>query len=362
MRRAAGAGIVDSWRMSASPADIDRVLPPLWWPLLAAAALLGLLAVLALPLYGQGVATLSRTVFLATLLLWALPLTLLQRRLWRRRWSLAATGALLLPLSLLMVLLAKAIHLGLLWQAGSPTELDWLWRGLEAPWLGLLGFVALHGLFNHAWALQAARRRLQVLEQHTREAQLHALQLQLQPHFLFNTLNAISAEVGDGHAAAAQSMLARLGELLRAVLELDARPTHALAEELTLAEAYLDIERARLGERLRLEWQIAPGVLDVEVPTWLLQPLLENAVRHGLAGRRTPGQLRVRVRPQDVTLQIEVRNDLAEVVGAPTSAGGIGLANLRARLAALYGADASLSAAREDGQFCVRVVLPCSRH
>ncbi|MCU0756333.1 MAG: histidine kinase [Xanthomonadales bacterium] len=347
--------------MSASPADLDRALPPLWWPLLAAAALLTLLALLALPLYGQGVATLSRSVFLGTLLLWALPLTLLQRRLWRRGWSLAATGALLLPLSLWMVLFAKAIHLGLLWQAGSPTELAWLWRGLEAPWLGLLGFVALHGLFNHAWALQATRQRLQVLEAHTRDAQWRALQLQLQPHFLFNTLNAISAEVGDGHAAAAQSMLARLGDLLRAALELDARPTHALAEELALAEAYLDIERARLGERLRLEWQIAPGLLDVEVPTWLLQPLLENAVRHGLAGRRTPGRLQVRVWAQDATVQFEVRNDLAEVAVAPSASGGIGLTNLRARLAALYGADASLAAGGEDGRFCVRVVLPCRR-
>lgn len=353
----AAAGIADSWRMSTLPADPDRALPPLWLPLLAAVALLGVLAVLALPLYGQGVATLSRTVFLWTLLAWALPLTVLQRALWRRGWSLVATGAVLLPLSLLMVLLAKALHLGLLWRAGSATELGWLWRGLEAPWLGLLGYAALHALLNHAWALRSARQRLQALEAHTRAAQLRALQLQLQPHFLFNTLNAISAEVGDGRSAVAQSMLARLGDLLRAALELDTRPTHALAEELSLAEAYLDLERARLGERLQLRWQIAPGVLDAEVPTWLLQPLLENAVRHGLAPRRAPGQLAVRVERLADTLEVEVCNDLAESTVASLP-GGVGLANLRERLSALYGARASLEVGRADGRFRVRVVLP----
>ena len=342
--------------MSSSSTD-PRDLPPLWLPLLAGAGLVGLLAVLALPLYGHGVATLSRTVFLGTLVLWALPLILLQRGLWRRAWSLGRTWALLLPLSLLLVLLGKALYWLLLQQAGSATELDWLWRGLEAPWLGLLSLAALHALINHAWALAAARRRLQQLEQHTREAQLHALQLQMQPHFLFNTLNAISAEVGEGRSAAAQTMLARLGELLRASLELGTRPTHALAEELALAEAYLDLERARLGERLRLDWQVAAGVLDAEVPTWLLQPLLENAIRHGLARRRAPGLLQVRIAVQHDALQIEVRNPLPETA-APAEPGGVGLANLRARLATLHGDAAQLQAGADSDGFRVKVTLP----
>jgi two-component system sensor histidine kinase AlgZ len=152
-------------------------------------------------------------------------------------------------------------------------------------------------------------------------------------------------------------MLARLGELLRASLELGTRPTYALAEELALAEAYLDLERARLGERLRLDWQVAAGVLDAEVPTWLLQPLLENAIRHGLARRRAPGLLQVRIAVQHNALQIDVRNPLPETA-APSESGGVGLANLRARLATLHGDAAQLQAGADGEGFRVRVTLP----
>lgn len=330
----------------------------MWLPLGAGALLAALLAVLALPLYGYGAATWSRTVFLSSLLLWMLPLTLLQRAWWRRGWSMRRTWLLTLPLTLGMVLLTKGLHLWLQRAPGEAPDLAWLWRGLEAPWLGLLAYAALHALIVHAWALRAARIRLQQAEQSAREAQLRALQLQMQPHFLFNTLNAISAEVGDGRTAVAQTMLARLGDLLRATLELGGQATHSLAEELSLVESYLDIERARLGERMRLDWQIAPGLLDAEVPTLSLQPLLENAVRHGLSPRRAPGLLRVRIWREEDALRVDIANDLPEPGALASPGGGVGLANLRARLGQLYGAAATLDCATEQAQFRVRLSLP----
>lgn len=342
-------------RRAYEPAPVQ---PPIWLPLGAGALLAGLMAVLALPLYGYGAATWSRTVFLSTLLLWMLPLTLLQRDWWRRGWGMRRTWLLMLPLTLGMVLLTKSLHLWPQRATGEAPDLAWLWRGLEAPWLGLLAYAALHALIVHAWALRAARIRVQQAEQSARDAQLHALQLQLQPHFLFNTLNAISAEVGEGRTALAQRMLARLGDLLRATLELVGQPTHSLAAELSLVESYLDIERARMGERMRLDWQIAPAILDAEVPALSLQPLVENAVRHGLSPRRAPGMLRLHSWREEDTLRVEIANDLPESPPVGSPGGGVGLANLRARLRELYGAAATLDCTTEHGQFRVRLSLP----
>lgn len=349
--------MVDSSAMSRAY-EPSPIQPPLWVPLAAGGLLAALLALLALPLIGYGAASWSRTVFLSTLLLWMLPLTLLQRAWWRRGWSMRRSWLLMLPLTLGMVLLTKCLHLWPQRSAGEPLDWSWLWRGLEAPWLGLLAYAALHALIVHAWALRAARIRLQQAEQSTREAQLHALQLQLQPHFMFNTLNAISAEVGEGRSAVAQQMLARLGDLLRSTLELDGLATHSLAAELSLAETYLDIERARLGERMRLEWQLAPGLLDAEVPTLSLQPLLENAVRHGLAARRAPGLLRLQIWREQDALRVEIRNDLPEPGARAAPGGGVGLSNLRTRLDQLYGSAATLHCAPEQAQFRVQLSLP----
>ncbi len=332
--------------------------PPLWLPIAAGGVLAAIMAVLAIPLYGYGAASWSRTVFLTNLLLWLLPLALLQRHWWRRGLSVRRTWLLLLPLTFAMVLITKLVHFVPQQSHRQVLDLDWLWRGLEAPWLGLLAFATLHATIAHAWALRATRRRLQLAEQLTREAQLHALQLQLQPHFMFNTLNAISAEVGDGRAAIAQQMLARLGDLLRATLELSGQPTQSLAAEVSLAESYFDIERARFGARIRLDWQLGKELLDCSVPTLCLQPLLENAVRHGLSLRRAPGQLHVRIWREQDRLSIDIANDLPEQPGSKATGGGLGIANLQKRLTQLYGSDASLHALNDGTQFRVRLRIP----
>jgi len=344
------------------PVDLSRDLPPIWLVLGTGLVLALILAVLALPLYGHGVATLSRTFFLQNLLLWLLPLTLLQRRLWRSGWRPLATLLLLGCITLGMVILGKIMNLGLQARLGSmPFAFDLIPRGLEAAWLGLLAFAAAHAVITHAWALRESRSRLFEARMLARDAELRALRLQLQPHFLFNTLNAISGQVGDGRLREAQGMLARLGDFLRATLESPSGHEIGLADELSLAEAYLDIEKLRLGARLQLEWRVGPGVLDALVPPLLLQPLLENAIGHGLAQRREPGRLCIHIGQEGDRLRIDVVNDLPEDAHPTPRLGGVGLSNLRERLVQLYGERSSLDAGPDaTGAYHVRVSLPFS--
>lgn len=201
--------------------------------------------------------------------------------------------------------------------------------------------------------LRAAR-----LETGLARARLQLLKTQLQPHFLFNTLNAISALV-HVDVEAADRMLARLGDLLRLALEDFGVQEAPLARELEAARSYLEIEQARLGPRLQVEWDIASNLGDALVPTFLLQPLIENAVHHGIAPRTEPGRIDIRIRRHDAELHLEVRDDGPGLTVGAITKGGVGLANTRARLLHLYGTAQrlDLSNGRQNG--CVaRVILP----
>jgi len=183
------------------------------------------------------------------------------------------------------------------------------------------------------------------------------LRYQVNPHFLFNTLNAISALVLAQANDDANRMLARVADFLRATLAHDDRHEHALADELALTDAYLDIEKVRLGERLLVTMKAGPDVLDAPVPYLLLQPLVENAIHHGIAPQAGSGHIDIRVDRDGALLHIEVLNDGAEQ--APINQGGIGLANVAARLQQLYGAAQRVDAGwRADGRFQVRITLP----
>ena len=194
-----------------------------------------------------------------------------------------------------------------------------------------------------------------------REAELRALRLQLQPHFLFNTLNAVSSLVASGRGDAACAMLAELADFLRATLEADDRHEVSLAEELAHLDSYLAIERQRLGPRLKLHIQIAPDLLACRAPRLLLQPLAENAIRHGLALLAQGGELGIRISADGDAVRLQVHNDapLADRSAAAAAAPGlgIGLANLRARLEALYPQAHELSFGRSSAtrfEVCVR--------
>ena len=185
--------------------------------------------------------------------------------------------------------------------------------------------------------------RLLRAEGQAHEARLRALRYQLNPHFLFNSMNAVSTLVAEGNGRAAIKMLAEIAAFLRAALDRQAVPELPLSQELLLTERYLAIEQARLGERLHVELDIAPETLKAYVPSLLLQPLVENAVRHGIAPLVEGGKIAVRSELRDSRVHISVVNsgrpkDQTDPKAA-TDATGIGLANTAERLRTLYGLD-----------------------
>lgn len=183
---------------------------------------------------------------------------------------------------------------------------------------------------------ELAEAKLQVTE-----AQLQALKMQLHPHFLFNTLNSISALL-DEDAEAADQMLARLGDFLRMTLQNSGAQQVTLQEELEFLRCYLEIERVRFQDRLTVIMSIDDETLEARVPNLILQPIVENAIRHGIVSRIAPGQIEISASLIGEALQLRVKDNgpgLGSVDGARAIVKeGLGLANTRARLAQMYGA------------------------
>src|SRR5215813_6326981 len=181
--------------------------------------------------------------------------------------------------------------------------------------------------------------RLAQAELHATAAELRALKMQLQPHFLFNTLNSISALLED-NVEAADEMLSRLADLLRLTLDNSAAQTVPLAEELKCLKCYLEIERARFQDRLVVEVDIEPRAMDAHVPNLVLQPIVENAVRYAVAPRNGAGRVAIRAAREDSRLVIVVTDDgdgqKALVDANSRFEKGLGLTNTRARLGQLY--------------------------
>ena len=185
------------------------------------------------------------------------------------------------------------------------------------------------------------------LEAQLADARLRALRMQLNPHFLFNTLHAVSALV-ERDPGGVRTMIARLSALLRRVLDGGASHEVPLRDELALVRDYLAIQQVRLGDRLRIEEHVAPEALDALVPALVLQPLAENAVGHGVSRAESGGTIRVEAGREGGALVLRVRDSGPGLVpeasgGAETSGNGLGLANTRQRLDALYGPAASLA-------------------
>src|SRR6266851_5442556 len=173
------------------------------------------------------------------------------------------------------------------------------------------------------------------LEKRLAQAKLQALQMQLNPHFLFNTLNSISSLMHKD-VEAADRMIAQLSDLLRHTLESSDAQEVALEEELDFLRRYLDIQQTRFGERMKVEMEIAPETLAARVPNLILQPLVENAIRHGIAPRAAPGRIVLSAQRQGEWLELEVRDNGEGLPENQPPAEGIGLSNTRARLQQLY--------------------------
>jgi signal transduction histidine kinase len=216
---------------------------------------------------------------------------------------------------------------------------------------------------------QERERRAAELEARLTTAQLHALRMQINPHFLFNTLNSIAALVYV-NPRAADEMLGDLSELLRRSLDSMDNQEIPLAQELEFIGAYLGIEQKRFGDRLQLEQTVPPELRNALVPALLLQPLVENAIRHGIEPQRGPGLISIEAKQQDQQLHLTVRDNGKGLTAPPSTISaqpsighGIGLANTQARLQALYGALQSFSITRAQPQGCqVDIRIPFHTH
>lgn len=196
------------------------------------------------------------------------------------------------------------------------------------------------------------------LDQELTTARLRALEMQLQPHFLFNTLHAVGALVRSARADDALRSLAALGGLLRATLVDDDAHEIALDEEVALARRYLALQKIRFGDRLHVDIAIAPDMKRARVPRLILQPLLENAIRHGVERSRTAVSVEVCAVARGDRLELTVA-DRGGMRETPLPGKGIGLANTRARLATLYGAAHSLElTSTSGGGFALRIEIP----
>lgn len=191
-------------------------------------------------------------------------------------------------------------------------------------------------------------------------AQLEALRYQLNPHFLFNTLNSISSLIVTRRNDDAEQMTNKLSSFLRSSLTCDPAGLVPLDEELALIEEYLDIEAVRFGQRLNVEIECCCGAGDVLIPSFLVQPLVENAIKHGVAPSREGVTVKVAANLDDGRLQITVHND--KVVGderITAGSTGVGLQNVRRRLRAVFGESAKLAAVRNGDGYTATITIPC---
>jgi signal transduction histidine kinase len=258
------------------------------------------------------------------------------------------------------------------YMAFSPLE-RWLTGEPSRPLPGLLAASAISELMIF-WAVigvihgvefyhRYREREALALQLQTRlsEAKLEALRAQLHPHFLFNTLNGIATLI-HRDPDAADLMLTRLSDLLRSTLDRHPAEEIRLREELDLLSRYLDIMKVRYGARLTVRWDVPREVEDALVPSFLLQPLVENALEHGVARQPGPGYVEIRVSTEGDSLRVSVTDNGPGVAGDAVPGRGVGLSNTRRRLEQLYGAAQRLTlTALPDRGTRVTVALPLRR-
>ncbi|MBS0475800.1 MAG: histidine kinase [Proteobacteria bacterium] len=240
------------------------------------------------------------------------------------------------------------------------------WRQLTDVALGryflLLAWAGLYFALVNAEQARAAERREGEYRRAAKAAELRSLRYQVNPHFLFNTLNSLSALVMTGKGDAAERMIQSLSGFYRRSLAGDPSADHSLEQEVEQQKLYLEIEAVRFPERLRVTIDLADALAEARVPGMILQPLVENAVRYGVAPVARPVAVRIAARSEPGVLVIEVSDDGP---GGSDGAGGfgIGLANVRDRLAARHGAEASLAAGpRPGGGWLAVIRLPLQIH
>ena len=256
---------------------------------------------------------------------------------------------------------AGAVYARLLWRNATFRGIGERYAAHQTLLLfdGVLLYLLVAGFFYVVVAIEASREaetRAAETSMLAREAELRALRAQINPHFLFNSLNSISALTSiDG--ARAREMCLLLADFLRLTLGMGEKGVIPFSEELDLLDKFLAIEKVRFGERLRMEGKIEDDAKRCTIPALLLQPLLENAVSHGIASMADGGMIRLEATVREGRLAILVENDRDEE--APSrKRSGVGLKNVRSRLEARYGKEATFRAEADEEKFRVTMSLP----
>lgn len=314
--------------------------------------------------------------FAAQWAVWLAWMMLVPAALWlRRRFPIERnTLRKALPVHLLAVLALSLAHAGIglvltqLIMTGG-LDLSMLPLRLAASWLSNLPFCALfYGMvlgigsaLDYYWQFRERELRASQLETQLAQAQLQMLKMQLHPHFLFNTLNGITGLVRDNDNAAAVQMLVGLSDLLRQTLDNSGKQEVRLDEELEWLELYLKLQQMRFSDRLQTRIEAQPETLNVLIPNLITQPLVENAIRHGLANRAAPGLVSLTAKRTGERLELVVSDD---GIGLPEywqleTGQGLGLSNTVARLRQLFGTDFELTIHnREQGGVEARLSIP----
>ena len=253
----------------------------------------------------------------------------------RRPWFIHELHALVFAMGL------SAIAVVIVYGAIAEGQTSWSGLPLDFVQNGVIFFLWCNLYFGaKQWQeISNQRERMLRAESELREAKLDALRYQLNPHFLFNALNAVSTLVLERDSERATRMLSRIGTMLRRALDEESVAEIPLVQELEFTSQYLEVEQIRLGERLRVTTDVSPKTLVAAVPVMLLQPLVENAVRHGIAPEVNGGEILIRSSRIDSRLHLLVKNSGARRNSKQGNAHGIGLRNCIERLKAIYGED-----------------------
>ena len=299
------------------------------------------------------------------LVLWAATKIPIERNNWLRSLLLHV------PISLGLSMIVTAIGHIFVWlywgrTMGRPFSFERMTRFVVANFSEGIGIYMLIALISYALGYYRRYRESQLktfqLEAQLSQAQLQALKMQLHPHFLFNTLHSISALLNKDPESA-RKMITRLGDFLRLTLENSGSQEVTLEQEMTFLRCYLEIERIRFQDRLVTRIDVSEQTLDAKVPNLILQPIVENAIRHGIAPRSSPGLIEIEAERRNSTLRIQVRDNGPGLPSHRTSENmfkkGLGLANTEKRLEQLYGA-AHLFDLRDhpDGGLVVTLEIP----
>ena len=328
-----------------------------------------------------GTLSMAWRTFLWQLAIWLGWIVFAPVALWlRHRWRLER-GSLKrsLPVHLIAVVLLCALHAvvsmlatwlimqtGLALEEGQATAMLIYWSVRDLPFCALFYglLLGIGSALDYYRQFRERQLRASQLETQLAQAQLQMLKMQLHPHFLFNTLNGITGLVRDNDNAAAVQMLVGLSDLLRQTLDNAGKQEVRLGEELEWLELYLRLQQIRFSDRLQVSIKAAPETLDAMVPNLITQPLVENAIRHGLGPRVAPGSVSLTAQSIDERLELSVCDD---GVGLPegwelTSSKGVGLLNTEARLRQLYGTDFGLEVRdRKHGGVEALLTIPFHR-